>query len=354
MTRFASWPAWAARLTLAVLAGLVVYSMTLQPADPRPGRPPSTFSDGALYAAIADRVMRGETYYEAAAAEQRAHGYPTTPAQVFREPTLSWIMAALRFDLLRRAAPAVLAVLAGVAIHHALRREGMTASRRVAAMVVLASGLAIVFQLQAYLLHETWAALFIALSLAAYRPGRWRAAVALGVVACLFRELALPYLWAMGAFSVVERRWREAVGWAAGSLAFLAVYAVHLSLAAGQIASGAAGSPGWIGLGGAPFVLETVRRNAALALAPEPIVALVAGLGLIGLIGARNPIAARCAAIVAGYMAAFLVVGRPDNSYWGLLYAPILPLGLVLSPPALRDLWRRALSRPALAGTADG
>ena len=349
MSRFASWPTWAARLTLVLLTSLVAYSAALRPADPRPvtedrGRPPSTFSDGALYNAIADRVERGEGYYAAARAEQQAHGYPTTPAVVFREPTLSWVMALLRFDILRRAAPAALAAVAGLAIYRALRREGVAWPARAGAMVVLASGLGIVFQTQAYALHETWAALLIALSLAVYQPGRWRGALALGLAACLFRELALPYLLAMGGVALLESRQREAAGWAAGALAFAALFAVHLTLAAAQAGPHAAASPGWVGLGGVPFVIETVRRNAALALAPEPLVALIGGLGLIGLAGARHPVAARGAVIVAGYMAAFLVVGRPDNSYWGLLYAPILPLGLVLCPPAVRDLWRRATS----------
>jgi hypothetical protein len=32
--------------------------------------------------------------------------------------------------------------------------------------------------------------------------------------------------------------------------------------------------------------------------------------------------------VLTAFLSVFLLVGRPDNSYWGLLIAPILPLGL--------------------------
>ena len=38
--------------------------------------------------------------------------------------------------------------------------------------------------------------------------------LAVAVLACLVRELALPYILAMGAFAIWERRWREAAAWA--------------------------------------------------------------------------------------------------------------------------------------------
>jgi hypothetical protein len=37
-----------------------------------------------------------------------------------------------------------------------------------------------------------------------------------------------------------------------------------------------------------------------------------------------------------------MVVGRPDNEYWGELWAPLLPLGLALAPAALGDLAKQA------------
>ena len=39
-------------------------------------------------------------------------------------------------------------------------------------------------------------------------------------------------------------------------------------------------------------------------------------------------------------------IGRLDNFYWGLLYAPLLPVGIAFAPAALRDLVGAAL-RPS-------
>jgi hypothetical protein len=39
--------------------------------------------------------------------------------------------------------------------------------------------------------------------------------------------------------------------------------------------------------------------------------------------------------VVFGYVAAFIFVGRDNNSYWGLMIAPLWPLGLVTAWPAL-------------------
>ena len=72
--------------------------------------------------------------------------------------------------------------------------------------------------------------------------------------------------------------------------------------------------------------------------------------------GNTRPWLLRAALIVYGYFGSFSIIGRPDNLYWGLLISPLLPLGVVLSPLALRDLIVRAYAtrRPGnlLAGGA--
>ena len=40
--------------------------------------------------------------------------------------------------------------------------------------------------------------------------------------------------------------------------------------------------------------------------------------------------------MVLTYLAIWLFIGRPDNDYWGLVVAPLLPLGLLQLPEALR------------------
>jgi hypothetical protein len=342
-SRFASAPAWAARATLAALLALVLYGLASRAPLLTDGVKPA-FDDPHLYRNIAERVAGGQDYYQAAATEHRAHGYPTAPAQVFRQPALAWTMAVLREDVWRRIAFYGLAAITALAVLHAFEREGMGARHRAVAMAVMTTGIGLVVIRGGVLfIHEAWAGLLISLSLALYRPDRWRAAVVIGLAACLVRELALPYLAVMATLALWERRWRELAAWAAAGAGFLVLFAIHLHAAAALHRHGDATSPGWLGAGGIPYVLGMARLNLALIVAPTAIVASAVGLSLIGLAGSRNPIATRAALIVGGYMTAFLVLGRSDNNYWGALYAPILPLGVVLSPPALRDLMRRAL-----------
>jgi hypothetical protein len=219
-----------------------------------------------------------------------------------------------------------------------MEEMGVAPGARIAATVALLLGFTFAFSPRIYLLHEAWAAVFLGLALAVYKPSRWPLSVGLAVLACLFRELAAPVLGVMGFFALIEGRPREAAGWGAGLVVFAACYAAHLALASQLYRPGDLISPGWLAFGGLPFVFETARRCVPLGLGATPIVALGALAGLTGLAGSRNPLAARCALIVGGYMGALMVVGRPDNGYWGLLYAPLLPLGILLFPAALRDL----------------
>ncbi len=120
-------------------------------------------------------------------------------------------------------------------------------------------------------------------------------------------------------------------------------------MAAGLYRPGDFVSPGWLGLGGWDFAIATAKWNIVLHELPYPLIALALCLGVIGLAGARDGRARRAAAIVAGYLTGFLVVGRPDNYYWGVLYAPLLPVGLLLAPAAIRDLFRNAFVRTKTA-----
>lgn len=353
MTRFAAWPRWAAVVLVGAMAALVLAAAA------RPGvaaDPPAVVAAGQsdidLYRAVAARVGRGEGYYAVAAAEHRARDYPMAPAAVVREPTQALLLAAVP----NAAALMILLALAGgcvFALWRALAAAGLSARARLWALVPLAGGVATAGVPSAIYMHEMWAALLVALSLALRRPDRWILPVALGVGACLFRELAAPYLLAMAACALAERRWREAAGWATGLAVFAGAFAVHLALVAAQQRAGDVASPGWLGLGGWPFVVATARWDAYLASPPAWLVAAAVCLSLLGLAGRREPLAARAGLVLAGYLAAFAVVGRHDNVYWGLLYAPILPLGIVFAPAALRDLARVLTGgRPAIAPSA--
>jgi hypothetical protein len=70
----------------------------------------------------------------------------------------------------------------------------------------------------------------------------------------------------------------------------------------------------------------------ALYLVIAAWVAKLRGLGL------------RLGALLFDYTIGFMIIGRPENAYWGLVTAPLTALGLCFAPAALRDLFRRALA----------
>jgi hypothetical protein len=173
--------------------------------------------------------------------------------------------------------------------------------------------------------------------------------VLFGLLASLVREIAMPYLLVMAAFAFYEKQWRQCAAWLGAILLAVAAFLAHIHAAAGLHRPGDLVSPGWMGLYGWDFAIATAKWNILLHELPYPLIALALCLGVIGLAGAEDARARRAAVIVAGYLAGFLVVGRPDNYYWGLLYAPLLPVGFLLAPAALRDLFRKAFARTRMA-----
>lgn len=346
MSNFARWPRWAARLLLAIVIAVVAVAIIPGSNGAPPARAAADHrSDVALYRAVADRVARGEDYYVAAAAEQRANGYPTAPAVAFREPTETLLLVALRTDLVRHAALLGLAGGVALALWSALGRMGLTAATRRWSLLLSLTGLAVCIAQNAPYMHETWAGLLITLSLALRRPDRWALSVCAGLAACLLRELALPFLFVMFAFAAYERRLRESLAWLGAIALFGGLFTVHCLLASAQHHVGDLTSSGWLKFGGIGFVVATLRWNAALALAPGWVLVATLCVSALGLSGFRHGLASRAALTLIGYVVAFAVVGRPDNQYWGILYAPLVPLGLVLAPAALKDLAARAMAK---------
>ena len=346
VTYFAAWPAWKVRLVL-LCCGLLITVAALPHASLKP--PPSNpalFRDADLDKAVTLRVSAGENYYAAAASELREHGYPTAPAPVFRQPWLAWFLALLRTETVRTAAVFSLFAILGAQLYRELSRPQLAAGARVAAFAVMAAGICIAAMPLAAYVHEVWAAYLIAISLLTYRADRWGLTVVLGFIACLFRELALPYLAAMAAFALYERRWRELSAWTIAAVAFCGLFAAHLAAASAMHQPGDAVSAGWIHFEGLPFVIVSARWNLMLHFLPDPLVAAAVVAGLLGLAGWRDSRSSRAALTLGGYLAAFTIVGRPDTSHWGQLYTPLLAVGLVLAPAAVRDLVANAIAAP--------
>ena len=333
-------PPWAAAAVLAGLGLLIGLGLCLGVQAGKGPAPPGQ-DDLAVYARVIERVQHGQSYYAVIADEiRRLHG-PLKPFLTVRPPTLAWAMAALPGEGARIAAVRLLAALALAAWVARLELWREPPARATLAFLTLASGITPALAAQAYLLHETWAGLLIALALALYRPGRWRASLALALLAALERELAAPFLLVMALFALDERRLKEAAAWLGGLALFaLALWRHALAVQAVLIPSDIA-SRGWLSIGGWPFVLHAASWN-AFVLFDQRWVAVLFPLALVGLAAGRGRLGRRAALTVFGYAAVFLLFGRRENFYWGLIIAPIWPLGLLTAPRALNRLARRA------------
>ncbi len=252
------------------------------------------------------------------------------PFVAVRPPTLAFLLTALPDVAARRIALDLLAL--GVLVAWAVRLKAMLPPLGLGlAVFAVATGLMPVLAGQAYLMHETWAGLLIALSLALRRPGAFGWSLAVGFAAVLIRELAAPYLVAMAVMALHERRRGEALAWAGALIAFALMLGLHGWLVGLNTLPTDRHSQGWLALGGWPFVLHALQWNAVLAAGPGWLTAVLVPLALAGAAVSGG----RLGLVVLGYVAALLVFGRPENAYWGLVLTPLLPLGLVRLATAL-------------------
>jgi hypothetical protein len=339
-TRFADCPAWAARALLALLLLVSAYGAAITARAPGASAEAVvdlTDTDIALYKAIAARVGAGESYYRSAAAEQRARGYPLKPDLTVRLPTLAWIVGLLG----EAGATLVLKLLMiSALLAFGVRLKAIAGSRRawIGASVLAACGMVLLTVPAMTYWHESWAILLIALSLTLRTNRNWLPSVVLGLAAVLVRELALPYLALMAFFAWREGNRVEAAAWAASILIFFAAMWSHSAALAPYVTAADPSSQGWSGAGGWPFVLGMMERCSLFLFLSLPAIALLVPLALFGWASVRHPLAERVALLLFGYVGVFTILGRPDNFYWGILIAPLLPVGLAFAPRALRDL----------------
>ncbi|MBB3693272.1 hypothetical protein [Sphingomonas sp. BK580] len=332
-----------ARLLLAATLSLVAIGL-LSPAPPLP-RPAASAArgDAALYRAIDGRLAAGQRYYPAAAAEHRARDFPLRPFVAVRMPTRAWfyrlVGAEAALQWLRALALAV-AVATAYRLRAAVRSRALWGS---ASAIAAASTLPLANPVVA-LWPECWAGLLVALSLALRDDRRWRLAMLVGLAAALVRELALPYLAAMALAAALERRRGEALGWTSAMAVAALALAAHAAAVATVLRPDDPSSQGWIRAGGWAFDLAMARATTPLALAPAAATLLVP-LALYGWASALGGHARRVTLALVAWLVPALLVGRPDNAYWGLLLAPVWLAGLPLALPALMT----AVARPATA-----
>jgi hypothetical protein len=305
----------------------------------------ATAPDLDLYRQVVAQVRAGRGYYSVAREQIPAHGFPIGSPLNWRLPTYAWLFALLPGPIWIQA---LLVMLSAVALWLAFRAQ-MQASGlgyAVGTTLLLVGVVRWALDGDAYFAQEPWAATLIAISLSAHAlGGRWRiAAVASGTGALLFRELALPYCGIACLCAAWNRRWSETAAWGAGITLFFGLFAwhvaqVHDQLADVHVAGGSAGLSQWLRFGGLDFVLLTTRLNGLLFNAPSALLWLYLLAALVGL-ARRTDETSRLACLAAlAYLAAFAIVGRPENFYWGLIPAPLLAWGVAAAPAALAERW---------------
>jgi hypothetical protein len=290
-------------------------------------------SDVNMHRTVVTRVHAGEGYYHALGDELRRQGYALRPFFHWRLPTLLWALAKLPHPRIGQAVLVALIAMMIVAWLTLLRPRLGFPITCMAALLVGTPMLSLAFRSCWYFQHVLWSGALVALSLGIYRRNT-AAAIVCGLAALAIRELALPYIVIMLVFAMREKRVKECVAWATGIIAFAVFLTIHAAIVSKHIGTSDPSDPSWLRLAGWP---HTVACANWMFLAVTPY--WLAGAALVlALFGAVCSGERRLATVVILYSAAFTIVGKPFNTYWGLMYTPLLAVGLVFSIRAVVDL----------------
>jgi hypothetical protein len=298
-------------------------------------------ADLKCYQAIVERIRSGESYYSAANYELRRTGYEIGSVFNWRLPVLALFLGHLPSPIF---GPVIAALLAGAAFLSWLivfQKNKYSNSEILLAGLLLSGPLVYSIIPGPYLMHEFWAGILILLSLAIYANG-WRyTSIIAGLAALFLRELALPFVLVMLTLAFIERKRREAYIWLIGLGIFSIEFLIHWMIASKFITPADKALQGsWIAFGGWSFVLNTAQVHPFLILAPAWLTAIVLPLSILGLMAQQTPWGRRIACTAGFYMLAFMVVGRPFNLYWGLIYTFLVPFGLLHHTRILRNIFR--------------
>jgi hypothetical protein len=331
-------------LIWAALVASIIYGLAVCRAIPNLTGSQTNGEDLKCYQAIAARVHAGESYYSAAGYELRQRGYATSSVFNWRLPLLAWFLGNLPSPKAGQMI-AILLTAATLFLWLKVFQYNKYTSGQIAFGGLFLSGPLIYSVIPGpFLMHEFWAGTLIILSLAIYAHGWGYVSALVGLAALFLRELALPFAFVMLILAFIEGKRREALLWLVGIIVFSVEFFIHWSVVSSLITENEKVlKGGWVALGGWPFVLNTAQMHPFLVLAPAWVAAVVVPLALLGLIGQKNPWGIRVACTVGVYMLVFGIVGRSFNTYWGLMYAFLMPLGLLHAPSELKELWQRSM-----------
>ncbi|GJL55726.1 MAG: hypothetical protein NPIRA02_28580 [Nitrospirales bacterium] len=333
-----------AGLVLLIMLLFVIYGLaSMNQAFPERAPEVTDGEDVRMYRSVIERTHNGEGYYEVVGDELGTRGYPTQPFLNWRLPTMSVIMGFFPSPVWGQWVLVVLGLVTLVWWFQVIDYESGFGYAMICS-VLLCGHLLICLNEQGYFYHELWAGMLIAFSLAAHARQYIVVSLVAGVLATFIRELAFLYLLIMFAVAWNEKRNGEVLGWLGGITIFSVALVYHASIVSGLVSSSHVTNESWIQFGGWSFVLSTGYWNAYLMASPKWVLAVILPLALVGLAGWRGP-GVRSALVLAGYFSVFLIAGRANNTYWGLMYASLVPLGVTYAIPAVVDLVRTCMER---------
>ena len=367
--RFAAWPRFSARLLLLAVAAMLVFAAVVPISAGKMDKPTVGFveavaggkasqaakrprdDDLALYDRVIQRIGQGENYYVAVADEHRTSDYPLRPGVAVRLPTLAYLDMWLgdrgqgAAVLVPGELAAALALLLAVvwAWWRRLGDEPGGAPYQRIGTALMFMGASLGLNRYYFVLHELWAGMLIALSLALHRPGqRWLGAVLVAALALAIREHALPFVMLMAALALWRRDWQEGAAWLAVIAAFFAYLGLHLYLVAQQVRPDDVVGPDWLMLRGLSGWLSSVVLSSNLRFLPHSVAGPLVLLMVLGWAGWRSALGSTATLLFLGYGLLFMIAGRADNFYWGAVIAPAMFAGLAFMPRALRSLAKAA------------
>jgi hypothetical protein len=351
VSRNSAWLILAATALLLLASFSALWSSAPPAASSATGHPASSSSDDRrdvlLYETIVASIRHGGQYYSVAAEELRQGNYPLRPFITFRLPTLATAQAHLP-PIAVQAGLYLLAAAVALAWFARMRDLLRGWPAKAIALALLAGGMAVFVEVDLWAFHEIWAGLLVALSLARRRPGRWGDAAAIGLIAALVRETAAIYLLIMAALAWRDGDRREALGWGVALFLLAVALGFHAMAVSKVVTPLDTASPGWSGMLGPGFFVNSISASTALMIMPSWLQALLVALALFGWAGVRDPLGARAAWLFVAFALLLALFSRPDTFYWALMVAPTFLIGLVFVPDSIRDLAAAALDRRRL------
>jgi len=332
---------------LLVLVGFLVIALAESQLAP-PAAPKD--SDMAMYGRLIDHMRQGEDYYAAARTELTQGHYGMQSVFNWRTPFLPWALSLLPANAWAQVLFLLITLTTAIATGRLIFKEmGWVATGALAIILILALGTCMVPQ--AVVFSEFIAGVLILLSASCYGLKLPYLGLAAAALALFIRELSGPYVLLCIYLAWREKRPGELKAWAVVLIGYAVYfgwhyYKVKLHQAPGDVADHA----GWVQFGGAPFVLDTATFNGIFLIAPVWVTAILIPASCLGLLAWPSEAGRRMALTTFCYVTLFAIIGKSYNSYWGAIYSPVMTVGLIWFPAAMRDLWRGLKGRRSARG----